>query len=92
MSNIRVRLIVEGRVQGVWYRDSTRQKAHELKLTGWVKNRRDGTVEILAEGSESSIIELKKWCNKGPPNAVVTDIKETVEDFKGEFSSFDIVF
>ena len=92
MSNKRIRLIVEGRVQGVWYRDSTRRKAQELEINGWVKNRRDGNVEIVVEGSEDSIVELKKWCYNGPPNAVVTDIKETIEEFKGEFSSFDIVF
>jgi len=92
MNNIRLRLVVEGRVQGVWYRDSTRQKAHELGVKGWVKNRHDGNVEIVAEGTEETISELKKWCFDGPPNAVVTDIKETNEEFKEEFSSFDIVF
>ena len=92
MNNIRIHLVVEGRVQGVWYRDSTRRKAHELGLTGWVKNMRDGNVEIVIEGAEESIAELKKWCYDGPPNAVVTGIKETIEEFKGEFSSFDIVF
>lgn len=92
MENIRVRLIVEGRVQGVWYRDSTRQKAQELGLKGWVKNRNDGNVEILAEGIDHKISELKNWCYDGPPYAVVTGIKEFIEEYKGEFVSFDIVF
>lgn len=92
MENIRIRLIVEGRVQGVWYRDSTRQKARELGLKGWVKNRNDGNVEIVAEGTNHTIAELKNWCYEGPPNAVVTNVKETIEEYKGEFLSFDIVF
>ena len=92
MENRRVRLVVEGRVQGVWYRDSARRKASELGLTGWVKNRREGNVEILAEGAMDNITELKNWCYDGPPGAIVTDVKETIEEFKGEFLSFDIVF
>ena len=92
MENIRAHLIVEGRVQGVWYRDSTRQKALELGLKGWVKNRIDGNVEIVAEGTDHLVAELKNWCYEGPPNAVVTNVKETIEEYTGEFLSFDIVF
>ena len=55
MKNVRVHLIVEGRVQGVWFRESTRIRAAEIGIKGWVKNRSDGTVEIVAEGSEENI-------------------------------------
>jgi acylphosphatase len=51
MDTIRAHLIIEGRVQGVWFRDSTRNEATRLNLTGWVKNRFDGSVELVAEGS-----------------------------------------
>lgn len=79
-------------MQRVWFRDSARRRAIELGITGWVKNRREGDVEIVAEGPESSIAGFIKWCRKGPPNAVVTDIDESMDEYKGEFDSFDIVF
>ena len=62
MNNIRVRLIIEGRVQGVWFRDSTRKRARELGVFGWVKNRYDGNVEVLAEGPQESVNSLIAWC------------------------------
>lgn len=92
MDNIRVRLIIEGRVQGVWFRDSTRRKAMELGVGGWVKNRSDGGVEILAEGSVEAVEQLVAWCHEGPPHAVVRNVRETSEEWQGEFDSFDIVF
>lgn len=90
--NIRVHLIVEGRVQGVWYRDSTRLKATELEIKGWVKNRSDGTVEIVAEGDESDIRRFVEWCHEGPPFAVVSKIRESSQEYRNEFNSFNIVF
>ena len=92
MKNARVHLVVEGRVQGVWYRDSTRLKATELEIKGWVKNRSDGTVEIVAEGHESDIRKFVEWCHEGPPYAVVGKITETSQEFRNEFDSFNIVF
>lgn len=92
MGNIRVRLIIEGRVQGVWFRDSTRQKARELQIYGWVKNRFDGGVEVLAEGPEDRVNRLVEWCRQGPPHARVHQVKEINEAWQGEFESFDIVF
>ena len=92
MSNIRTRLIIEGRVQGVWFRDSTRREAVSLGICGWVKNRRDGAVEVMAEGSEDKVGKLTSWCHHGPPSAKVSRVKETREEWQGEFNSFDIVF
>jgi acylphosphatase len=92
MHNIRVHLIVSGRVQGVWFRESTRLTAEEMMVKGWVKNRSDGTVEIVAEGMEPNIIKFVEWCHEGPPQAVVSSVKETVLDFIGEFDAFNIVF
>jgi len=92
MSNIRVRLIIEGRVQGVWFRESTRKEAVSLGVYGWVKNRPDGTVEALIEGPEDKVKKLVQWCRKGPPHAQVTQAHETQEEWEGEFSSFDVVF
>lgn len=92
MTDIRIRLIIEGRVQGVWFRDSTRRKARELGVRGWVKNRYDGGVELLAEGPEEDVNELIAWCHQGPPNARVDRVEKTGEEWKDEFDSFDIVF
>jgi acylphosphatase len=92
MGNIRKRLIIQGRVQGVWFRDSTRQEARSLNVTGWVKNRRDGGVEAVAEGPEDAVGRLIQWCHHGPPAAEVSSVEENEEEWTGEFSSFDVVF
>ncbi|MBW2128843.1 MAG: acylphosphatase [Deltaproteobacteria bacterium] len=92
MENIRIRLVIEGRVQGVWFRDSTRRKAEALGVWGWVRNRPDGTVEVLAEGEAEKVRELVSWCHRGPSHARVTRVHETEEPWQGEFDTFDIVF
>ncbi|MBW1998713.1 MAG: acylphosphatase [Deltaproteobacteria bacterium] len=92
MNDVRVRLVIEGRVQGVFFRDSTRRRALSLGIKGWVKNRPDGRVEVLAEGPEDKVRQLVAWCHKGPPAASVTRVEETPEPYRGEFDSFDIVF
>lgn len=71
----RVRLRVRGRVQGVWYRASTRARAEELGLRGWVRNRRDGSVEAEAEGPDAAVDALVAWCREGPPLAEVTSVE-----------------
>ena len=69
-----VHVLISGRVQGVWYRASTKQKAEYLGITGWVKNTKDGSVEAIFEGEEEKIDEMIKWCYKGPPLAKVNNI------------------
>ena len=92
MKNIRVHLIVEGRVQGVWFRESTRITATELDVKGWVRNRSDGSVEIIAEGQEENIMKFIEWCHDGPPHAVVIKVTQTPREYRNEFNSFTIVF
>ena len=70
----RVRAIVSGRVQGVSYRASTVDEAQRLGLAGWVKNRRDGSVELEAEGASERVAELLRWCEHGPPAARVSGV------------------
>lgn len=91
-SNVRVRLIIEGRVQGVWFRDSTRRQANMLNVGGWVKNRPDSSVEVLAEGPEKAVKKLVSWCYSGPSGARVDRVRETEEPWQGEFETFDIVY
>jgi len=92
MNQIRVRLLIEGRVQGVWFRDSTRREASRLSVSGWVRNCTDGSVEVLAEGDADLVRQLVAWCHQGPPAAHVRRVQETRETFRGEFDGFDIVF
>ena len=68
------RLLVAGRVQGVWYRGWTVDQARALGLDGWVRNRRDGSVEILASGPDAAIGALIERCRQGPPAARVDDV------------------
>ncbi|MFL5788310.1 MAG: acylphosphatase [Flavisolibacter sp.] len=70
-----VHLIVKGKVQGVFYRASAKDKADHFSITGWVKNTPEGNVEILACGKDDDIKEFIDWCRIGPGNAIVTDIQ-----------------
>lgn len=92
MSSIRVHLYIHGRVQGVGYRLSARYKALNLNLTGWVRNLRDGRVEIVAEGDEEAISQFIRWCEKGPAGSLVTKVDMQKEESTGEFKHFDISF
>jgi acylphosphatase len=79
MGVIRVRAVVEGRVQGVFYRDSCRREAQRLGVSGWVRNRPDGSVEVVAEGPRERVEDLLTWCRQGPPRASVTGLSVTDE-------------
>ena len=92
MENIRLRLIIEGRVQGVWFRESTRKEAARMGVYGWVRNRPEGSVEVVAEGAEEKVRKLAAWCRHGPPSARVSRVHETEEAFQGEFTDFDVVY
>ena len=92
MDNIRMHLTIEGRVQRVWFRDSTRREAVNLGVFGWVRNRTNGTVELLAEGSENNVKKLVAWCQHGPSAAKVQRVHETLEEWTGEFKSFDVIY
>ena len=91
-NNIRVRLIIEGRVQGVLFRESTRREASRLGLFGWVRNRPDGKVEVLVEGPEEKVRILVDWCHHGPPTARVNKVQQLEEAWTGEFASFDVAY
>ena len=92
MDNIRLHLIIEGRVQGVFFRDSTRRQAQSIGVTGWVRNQRDGNVEVVAEGPEDRVRQLADWCRRGPSAARVDRVHEDQEAWTGEFDSFDVTF
>ena len=82
-------IIVHGRVQGVWFRAGAKQKAGELGILGWVKNRPEGTVEIHAEGEKSQLENFISWCRKGTPAANVTSLDLSPISLQN-FKSFEI--
>lgn len=88
-----VRLVVKGRVQGVFYRQTTKEKARQLSLQGWVANAADGSVVIEASGPDTSLEALISWCWQGPPASKVDSVD--VEWFsdcsdKSSISGFDV--
>ena len=85
-----VHLLVEGKVQGVFYRASAKETADDLGLSGWVKNREDGNVEMVVSGEEPEINKFIKWCHKGPRRAVVTNVVSTPQD-DILFEKFEVV-
>jgi acylphosphatase len=68
-------IIISGKVQGVFFRKYAKQKADELKLTGWVKNTEEGNVELFAQGNENKIEALIQWCHQGSPKAEVESVE-----------------
>jgi acylphosphatase len=86
----RVRLRIEGVVQGVFFRAGTRREAVSLGVRGFVRNLDDGAVEAVAEGEASAVDRLVEWCRRGPEGALVTDVHVTTEAFTGEFADFRV--
>ncbi len=84
----RLHLNIQGRVQGVCYRMYTQDQARALGVRGWVRNRRDGSVELVAEGDDAALQGLLHWCWQGSPSAHVTRIDDRWQDATGEFSDF----
>ncbi len=86
----RIRVLVEGRVQGVYYRASTQQQAVSLGVTGWVRNLADGSVEFEAQGSNQQLLHLLDWAKQGPSNAQVTSVTESVIPLVNDEQQFNI--
>jgi len=90
MAMRRVSLRIRGKVQGVFFRESTRIEATRLGLTGWVRNRDDGSVEAVAEGESAVLEDFIRWCHRGPPAARVTDVVRADSEPSGEFRTFTV--
>lgn len=90
MEEVRAHLIISGLVQGVFYRASARSVAGKLGLKGWVRNRYDGTVEAVAEGTRDNVQKFIDWCHQGPPGARVTHVQVEWSDATGEFKDFSV--
>jgi acylphosphatase len=80
-------IVVHGRVQGVGFRESLRYEAEMRGLRGWVRNRREGTVEAVLAGDPTEVDEVVAWARRGPPSARVTTVE--VHEIEGHFTSFE---
>ena len=81
------RLVISGRVQGVGFRFAMVAEAERLGVTGWVRNRRDGSVEAVVDGDAASVAALIQWARQGPPGARVTSL--AIDEAEGTFVGFD---
>jgi len=86
----RAHIVVNGDVQGVFFRQETKNRADESNVKGWVRNRNDGTVEAVFEGEEQDVKVLIDFCKRGPPRATVTNVDVKFEAYTDEFKDFKI--
>jgi len=92
MPATRAHVYVHGRVQGVFFRATTRDKAIALGVKGWVKNCLDGSVEAVFEGEKDIVEKIVNWCKKGPEGAFVNHIDVHWEKRLGEFDEFSVIY
>lgn len=85
-----LRLVVHGRVQGVFFRDSMRREAQRLGIAGWVRNRSDGTVEAVVRGEPTAVDTIVRWAHRGPEHARVERVE--IEPGEGAYSSFEVLY
>ena len=90
--NVRAPVIISGRVPGVAFRADTRWAAQRIGVFGWVRNRRDGSVEAVIEGETQRVEDMLAWCRKGSALARVDDVRLEWEPYTGEFTQFVITF
>ncbi len=87
---VRRRVVVQGRVQGVFFRDTCRREAVARGVAGWVRNNPNGDVEAVFEGPEAAVDELVAWCQRGPCDAAVTAVEVHSEESEG-VGSFRVI-
>ncbi len=84
MPRARARVVISGKVQGVYFRGTAEDEARSRGLTGWVRNTPDGQVEAAFEGEQAAVEAMVAWCHRGPPAARVTGVTVTWEEPRGE--------
>lgn len=92
MAKKRAHLVIHGNVQGVFFRAYMRDRAEKDKVTGWIKNCFDGTVEAVLEGDEAAVTEIVEWSHTGPSEAEVKKVEVTWEKPKGDLKEFSIQY
>jgi len=92
-SKVRAHVMITGRVQGVFFRMETQRAAKRIgDLTGWVRNKRDGSVEAVFEGDKENVDSALKWCQQGSPHSIVDNVNVGWEDYTGDFSAFEVTY
>ncbi|MFC1516166.1 acylphosphatase [Thermodesulfobacteriota bacterium] len=89
---VRAHAVISGRVQGVFFRMETKRAAEGYGVSGWVRNRADGTVEAIFEGDRKNVGAAIEWCKKGPPMSKVISVDVDWDDYTGEFKDFMITY
>ncbi|MEM3521916.1 MAG: acylphosphatase [Candidatus Bathyarchaeia archaeon] len=89
---VRAHVYVSGRVQGVFFRLETKEKADDYGIKGWVRNLPDGRVEAVFEGEKEKVDKIIEFCRHGPPDAMVKNVEIIWEEWKGEFKDFRIKY
>jgi len=84
-----LRLVIHGRVQGVFFRDSMRREAQNLAVAGWVRNRSDGKVEAAVHGETAAVDAIVRWARRGPQHAQVERVE--IEPDVGSYTSFEVI-
>jgi len=84
---VTLRLAIRGRVQGVFFREAMRQEAARLGVAGWVRNRRDGSVEAVVQGTPAAVEAIATWARRGPPDAAVDQLERSAAE--GDFFGFE---
>ena len=90
MAEGRAAVRVTGRVQGVWFRQSTKQVADQFGVTGWVRNNLDGSVSAIIEGDKAAVQSVVDWCQRGPKMARVEELEVEWQPATGEFEQFQV--
>lgn len=83
-------LLISGKVQGVFFRESSRRLAEKLHIKGWIKNTWDGNVEALVTGDEKALNDFVSFCKEGPARAVVNEVKVSKQQ-KIDFEKFEVI-
>jgi acylphosphatase len=84
-----LRLVIHGHVQGVFFRDSMRREAQNLSISGWVRNRSDGSVEAAVQGEPADVDAIVRWAHRGPQTAQVERVE--IEPYQGNYSNFEVI-
>ena len=91
MSQKRVHIFVKGKVQGVYFRQGMKDITEKKNVTGWVRNLQDKRVEAILEGKDTDVNSVIEWSQTGSPNAIVENVEIINENYKSEFSKFEIL-
>ena len=89
---VRARVVVSGKVQGVFFRSRTKREADSRDVKGWIRNRNDGAVEAVFEGEEEAVTAMVEFCKRGPAYASVTGFNVSWETYAGTFGEFEIKY